>query len=237
MLLAAWTDGSRDRLAGVMATWPHGGEAVVSLAKTMELKPSETALAICRSKRASNSPISWCSASRTSSASASCAGGPPSKRAKDFIAEVASLSINDVVVHVDHGIGRFVGLQTVTALGSPHDCLELHYANGDKLFLPVENIELLSRYGGEDTEVALDKLGGGSWQARKAKLKKRILDMAKSLIRIAAARMLREAPKLAANDNAYQDFVARFPTTRPTISRPPSTRRWMISPPAGRWTG
>jgi transcription-repair coupling factor (superfamily II helicase) len=135
----------------------------------------------------------------------------PSKRAKDFIAEVSSLSANDTVVHVNHGIARFVGLKTVTALGSPHDCLELHYHGGDKLFLPVENIELLSRYGGEDSEVQLDRLGGGAWQARKAKLKKRILDMARQLIRIAAARLMREAPKLVANDNAYHDFVAKFP--------------------------
>ncbi len=212
VLLAAWTDGSRERLAGVMAD--HGlneTKPVVSLAKTMELKTSETALAILPVESGFELPDLVVLGEQDILGERIARGRAPSKRAKDFIAEVASLSINDIVVHVDHGIGRFVGLQTVTALGSPHDCLELHYANGDKLFLPVENIELLSRYGGEDTEVALDRLGGGGWQARKAKLKKRILDMAKGLIRIAAARMLREAPKLAANDNAYQDFVARFP--------------------------
>ena len=56
------------------------------------------------------------------------------------------------MVHVDHGIGRFVGLKTIEAAGAPHDCLEMHYAGGDKLFLPVENIELLSRYGAEETK-------------------------------------------------------------------------------------
>ena len=73
--------------------------------------------------------------------------------------------------------GRFIGLKSIEAAGAPHDCLELHYAGGDKLFLPVENIELLSRYGSEDTEVALDRLGGGAWQARKAKLKQRIREV------------------------------------------------------------
>ncbi|MFX6330731.1 CarD family transcriptional regulator, partial [Acinetobacter baumannii] len=81
------------------------------------------------------------------------------KRAQDFIAEATSLSSGDLVVHVDHGIGRFIGLRTVTAVGAPHDCVEIHYAGGDKLFLPVENIELLSRYGSEDAEAQLDKLG------------------------------------------------------------------------------
>ena len=59
------------------------------------------------------------------------------KRAENFIAEVTSLSAGDLVVHVDHGIGRFVGLQTIQAAGAPHDCLEIHYAGNDKLYLPV----------------------------------------------------------------------------------------------------
>ncbi len=74
------------------------------------------------------------------------------RRAENFITEATSLAAGDLVVHVDHGIGRFVGLQTIEAAGAPHDCLEIHYAGGDKLFLPVENIELLSRYGSEETE-------------------------------------------------------------------------------------
>jgi transcription-repair coupling factor (superfamily II helicase) len=134
-----------------------------------------------------------------------------SKRAKDFIAETSSLTPGDLVVHANHGIGRFVTLKAVVAAGAPHDCLELHYAGGDKLFLPVENIELLTKYGSEDTEATLDRLGGGGWQARKAKLKKRIRDMARQLIRIAAARMTREAPRFAATGSTYEEFAARFP--------------------------
>src|SRR5690606_28549217 len=94
------------------------------------------------------------------------------KRAADFIAETALLSSGDIVVHADHGIGRFVGLKTIEAAGAPHDCLEIHYAGDGRLYLPVENIELLSRYGSDSAEVQLDRLGGGAWQARRAKLKK-----------------------------------------------------------------
>ncbi len=133
------------------------------------------------------------------------------KRAQDYITEATSLSAGDLVVHVDHGIGRFVGLETVTAAGAPHDCALIHYAGGDKLYLPVENIELLSRYGSEDAEAQLDRLGGGAWQARKARMKKRILEMAAGLIKIAAARALREAPKLVPPDGAYDEFAAKFP--------------------------
>ena len=114
-------------------------------------------------------------------------------------------------MHVDHGIARFTGLKNIEAAGEPHDCLELHYAGGDRLFLPVENIELLSRYGSEGTEAQLDRLGGVGWQTRKARLKRRIRDMAQALIRIAAARQLREAPRLIPPPGTYDEFCARFP--------------------------
>ncbi|MEN0002478.1 MAG: DEAD/DEAH box helicase, partial [Pseudomonadota bacterium] len=88
---------------------------------------------------------------------------------------------------------------------------EIHYAGENRLLLPVENIELLSRYGSEASEAQLDRLGGGGWQARKAKLKKRLLDMADQLIRIAAERHMRDAPVMAAPEGLTDEFAARFP--------------------------
>ena len=134
-----------------------------------------------------------------------------STRPQDFLAEVASLTPGDLVVHVDHGIGRFTGLQTIEAAGAPHDCLELHYAGGDRLFLPVENLELLTRYGSEETEVQLDRLGGAGWQARKARMKQRIREMAGALIKVAAARVLNEAPRLTPPEGLFDEFCAGFP--------------------------
>src|SRR5690606_21736291 len=112
-------------------------------------------------------------------------------------------------VHVEHGIGRYTGLETITAAGVPHDCVALEYAGGDRLYLPVENIELLSRYGHE--EGLLDRLGGGAWQARKARLKERIRLIADKLMRVAAERLLRPAPVLEPEDHDWQAFSARFP--------------------------
>jgi transcription-repair coupling factor (superfamily II helicase) len=121
------------------------------------------------------------------------------KRGENFLSEVSSLSAGDLVVHVEHGIGRFLGLETVQALGAPHDCAMLEYAGGDKLYLPVENIELLSRYG-QDAGL-LDKLGGGAWQARKARMKERIREMADRLIRLAAERARSQSsPSFSASD-------------------------------------
>ncbi|AKR55393.1 Transcription-repair coupling factor [Devosia sp. H5989] len=133
------------------------------------------------------------------------------KKASDALTEAASLAAGDLVVHVDHGIGRFVGLKVIEAGGAPHECVEIEYAKGDKLYLPVENIELLSRYGSEETGAELDRLGGVAWQAKKGRLKKRIREMAEQLIKIAAARQLTRSDPIALPTGAYEDFAARFP--------------------------
>ena len=133
------------------------------------------------------------------------------RRAADLITEATSLSVGDLVVHADHGIGRFDGLTTITALGAPHDCLEIGYAGGDKLYLPVENIELLSRYGSADGATQLDRLGGVAWQTRKARLKQRIREIASELIKVAALRLLKQAPALQPPQGEFDEFVARFP--------------------------
>ncbi len=136
-------------------------------------------------------------------------GSHKRKRAENFLTEAQSLSAGDLVVHVEHGIGRFKGLELVTALGAAHECLLIEYAGGDKLYLPVENIELLSRYGHE--EGLLDRLGGGAWQAKKARLKARIREIADRLIRIAAERVLRKAPIMEPPAGMWDAFAARFP--------------------------
>lgn len=133
------------------------------------------------------------------------------KRGDQFIADVSALNEGDLVVHVDHGIGRYKGLETLQVGGAPHDCVCLVYADEDKLFVPVENIEMLSRYGSDQAGVLLDKLGGVAWQARKAKLKKRIRDMAEALIKVAAERYLKKAERLPVSAGVYDDFCARFP--------------------------
>jgi transcription-repair coupling factor (superfamily II helicase) len=133
------------------------------------------------------------------------------RRAANFIAELSTLNEGDLVVHVDHGIGRFDGLETIAVSGAPHDCLRILYEGGDKLYLPVENLELLSRYGSDEAGAQLDRLGGTAWQARKARVKKRIMDMADGLIRIAAERELRKAETVTVPDGLYAEFAARFP--------------------------
>ncbi|GJL93204.1 transcription-repair coupling factor [Hyphococcus sp.] len=133
------------------------------------------------------------------------------KRAENFLSEASSLNVGDLVVHVEHGIGRYQGLKTLEVQGAPHDCLFLEYAGGDKLFLPVENIELLSRFGSDDSGVQLDRLGGAAWQGRKAKMRARIKMLAGQLIAIAAKRAMRHAEAISPATGTYDEFCARFP--------------------------
>ena len=210
VLVAAWSEGSLDRLREVLGEHGLGALKVVADADELaSLKRGEAGAAVLQVEEGFETP-DLCVVSEQDVLGERLVRRRR-KRAADFISEVSAMEEGDIVVHVEHGIGRFLGLRTVTAVGAPHDCAEIEYASGTKLLLPVENIELLSRYGGDSTEVALDRLGGGAWQARKAKLKKRLLDMAGDLIRIAAARAARSAPKLSAPEGLYDEFAARFP--------------------------
>ena len=132
------------------------------------------------------------------------------KAAAAFLEELATLSPGDLVVHADHGIGRYEGLTSIPVAKAPHDCVALEYAGGDKLYVPVENIELLTRYGSESEGVALDRLGGEGWQRRKSRMKERIREIASELIKTAAIRATRPGV-VAEPDSAFPQFVDRFP--------------------------
>ncbi len=136
------------------------------------------------------------------------------KRRKDsdaFLAELQALGRGDLVVHLDHGIGKYLGLEPIAAGKSQHDCVALEYAGGDKLYIPVENIDVLSRYGSSEEGASLDRLGGEAWQRRRSRLKERIRAIAGELMHTAAARAMRKAEVLEPEESAYRQFVDRFP--------------------------
>lgn len=212
VIVAGWTEGSLDRLGQILAEHHLGNlKPVATLAEAEKLEPGQAGLAVLPLESGFETEKLVVVAEQDILGDRLIRRSKRKKRASDFIAEASALSSGDIVVHADHGIGRFIGLRTIEALGAPHDCLEIHYAGDDRLFLPVENIELLSRYGSDSAEATLDKLGGGAWQSRKARLKKRLLDMAGQLIRIAAERQMRAAPALLPAEGLYGEFAARFP--------------------------
>jgi len=131
-------------------------------------------------------------------------------KAEDFIEDISSLNVGELVVHIEHGLGRFMGLENIIAGGAPHDCLKILYAHDDKLFVPVENIDVISRYGSDDENVQLDTLGSQAWELKKAKVKEKIKEIAESLIKVAAERELKTTDTFAPPQGVYDDFCVRF---------------------------
>ncbi|MFV0256456.1 transcription-repair coupling factor [Candidatus Liberibacter solanacearum] len=125
--------------------------------------------------------------------------------------ESSNIEEGSIIVHAEHGIGRFIRLSSIKVSGTSHDCLELHYADNAKLFVPVENIDLISQYSTENETIMLDKLGGSSWQSRKSNLKKRLEDLAQKLVDIAAKRLIHNVPALTVSQDLYSQFVKKFP--------------------------
>ncbi len=210
-VVACWTDGSRDRMAQLLAD--HGlkhPRLAENWQDAVTTSPATSALVVLPLESGFET-ADLVVLSEQDILGERLLRPQRRKKASDALTEATSLSANDLVVHVDHGIGRFLGLKQIEAMGAPHDCVEIQYANDTKLYLPVENIELLSRYGSDGSDVVLDKLGGVAWQAKKSKLKKRIRDMAEQLIKIAAQRLLVHAEPVDINSGAYDEFAARFP--------------------------
>ena len=210
--IALWSEGARERMSHVLTDHKlHNLTPVASWPQALSLPKPTIALAVLGIESGFETEDAAIISEQDILGDRLVRPRRAARRAENFIAEATSLAPGDLVVHVDHGIGRFEGLQAIEAVGAPHDCLEIHYAEGAKLYLPVENVDLLSRYGSEETAVDLDRLGGGNWQARKARMKSRIREIAGELIKIAAERQLHEAPRLTVGPGAYDEFCAGFP--------------------------
>ncbi|MBB3897419.1 transcription-repair coupling factor [Roseococcus suduntuyensis] len=210
-MLAAWTRGSRERLVTLLRENRVPAEPVEDYYAFQKLAPGVVGVGILGLERGFLAEGLSITAEQDLLGERIARPARRRKRADQFIADATQIEVGDLLVHGDHGIGRYDGLATLDVGNAPHDCLRLIYDGGDKLFVPVENIEILSRFGTETAGVALDKLGGASWQARKSKAKQRIADMAAGLIRIAAERQTREAPVIAPPEGSYDEFCARFP--------------------------
>jgi transcription-repair coupling factor (superfamily II helicase) len=133
------------------------------------------------------------------------------RKADAFLKDLQTLEAGELVVHQDHGIGRYIGLVPITVSGAAHDTVALEYAGGDKLYVPVENLDVLSRYGSENEGVTLDRLGGTGWQQRKARMKERIREIAHELLKTAALRATREADAFELDAQGYAAFLDKFP--------------------------
>jgi len=209
VLVASWTDGSAERMGGVLSD--HGVTPIRRIAdfpETAKLDKSAFAIAVLGIERGIEGPDFAILSEQDVLGDRMVRAATRARRAQNFLTEASTLAPGDLVTHIEHGVGRYLGLKAIDALGAPHDCLELQY-DGGKLFLPVENIELLTRYG-SDEGAQLDRLGGAGWQKRKAEMKERVREIAAELIKIAAARQLKSLPPIDPPQGLYDEFAARF---------------------------
>lgn len=211
VLFASWTEGSSERLAAMLSD--HGLEHVVAVRDWADVQKAPDGLFLRGVLPVEHGFETEALAviSETDILGDRLARPRKKRRASNFLAEASALTAGDLVVHLDHGIGRYDGLKTLEIQDAPHDCLELMYAGESKLYLPVENIDLLTRYGSDTDGAQLDRLGGAGWQARKAKAKQRLRDMAEGLIALAAKRSLRTSDAITPPQGLFDEFCARFP--------------------------
>ncbi len=211
-LITAFSQGAKERLKGLLES-AHIGPIVSceTFSDVKALKPSQVGLAVLGLDHGFVAPDLAVITEADILGDKLARGAKKRRKADNFLREVSALGEGDLVVHIDHGIGKFVALETVQVGKTFHDCLKVEYAGGDRLFVPVENMEVLSRFGADEGTVQLDKLGGAGWQARKARAKKDLMEMADSLLKIAAARQLKKAEKFDISTDLYNEFSARFP--------------------------
>ena len=128
---------------------------------------------------------------------------------RTFLSDFRDLKVEDLVVHVDHGIGVFVGLKRIDVGVTPQEFMELRYAGEDKLFVPVERLDLVQRYTGA-SRPALDKLGGTTWEKAKTRVKKAMRDMAEELLKLYAARKAVQGHAFSPDSHWQQEFEDAF---------------------------
>jgi len=209
VVLASYSPGSRDRLKGLLAD--HGLEKVVEVETWQKALGALTvALAVIQLDHGFTGAEVALLTEQDMLGDRLVRRRKRKKSTDAFLSELATLSPGDLVVHADHGIGRYEGLTRIPVQKAPHDCVALSYAGGDKLYVPVENIDILSRYGSESEGVTLDRLGGEAWQRRKSRMKERIREIAGDLIKVAAERALRPGA-VVEPDTGYAAFADRFP--------------------------
>ena len=128
-----------------------------------------------------------------------------------FFEEINKYLPGNILIHIEYGFCKFIGIKKLIINESLHDCIELKFANKEKLFLPIENLNLISRYSNENRAIILDHLGSSAWQKKKAQVKKRIKEIANDLMKTAAKRLLSKSHLIKFDYSSYDKFASTFP--------------------------
>ena len=208
IIFACWSEGSRERLELLLGD--EGVESIRKIENAKDLREdwSGVGMAVWQLERGFRTAGQWVVSQQDVFGKRFVKVAPKRRDPSAYLDELHTYSPGDLVVHANHGLGRYDGLETVTVSSAPHECMALTYAGGDRLYVPVENIDLVSRYSQGDGK--LDRLGSTAWQHRKAKAKEHILAMAENLMNVAAARSLRTGNRMVTDQHSYESFVIRF---------------------------
>jgi transcription-repair coupling factor (superfamily II helicase) len=212
LVLAAYSEGSRERLMGLLGEqgatglvpaegWQTAQAAAAAGQVPLVVLPLETGFRHGELELWTEQDMLGDRLVRRRSA----------RKADAFLKDLQTLEAGELVVHQEHGIGRYLGLTPIKVSGAEHDTVALEYLGGDKLYVPVENLDVLSRYGSDSEDVTLDKLGGTGWAQRKARMKERIREIAHELLRVAAKRATRPADAFEPEQAGYAAFLDKFP--------------------------
>ncbi|MCY4445334.1 MAG: transcription-repair coupling factor [Rhodobacteraceae bacterium] len=208
ILVACWTEGSRDRVKQYLIDEGVNNVVVIDNAQEINEKNNHIMLAIWQ--------LPWgfttdkiCIISEQDIFGKQNKTRVKKRNAKTLLQEFNSLQQGEIIIHEDHGVGRFDGLEVISTKNLKYDCIALQYAQNDKLYLPIENIDLITRYGQGD--VPLDRLGGTAWAERKARVQEDLFKIADEIIRTSAQRKLSQAPILQPDNSGWDSLIARFP--------------------------
>ena len=209
LFIASYSEGSRERLQTMLSDNGFNHHKKVSNFSDLNSSPSLVGLAILPIESGFESDSLTIISEKDILGDRLIRHSLRKTKGKDFLKDLSSVKLNDLVVHVEHGLGKYVGLEKIKTLGIEREYLSLEYSGNDKLLLPVENIELLTRYGQEVAE--LDKLGSSAWQSKKSRLKKRLFDIAENLIKLAAERAMKNGLVVLPPEFLWDKFCSRFP--------------------------
>ncbi len=160
IVIGCWSEGSAERMGGVLAD--HGVGIIKRIADwgdVAAMHQQAVGLAVLGIEHGFEAPDFAVLTEQDILGDRMVRARGRTRRSQNFLSEASALTMGDLVTHIEHGVGRYLGLKAIEVQSAPHDCLELQY-DGGKLFLPVENIELLTRFGSEEAGVQLDPACG-----------------------------------------------------------------------------
>ena len=210
VLIACYSEPSRERLKTILSEYSFVSVAIKSFKDIEKVAFGQIALAVLILKRGFETDDLLVITEQDLFGEKIIKTSDDSPSLEKILKEQNNLNVGDLVIHKDYGLGRFTGLETISLTDIKNDYLKIEYADSSNLFIPIEDFDLVTRYGDYNEDIILDRLGSEKWAIKKNKIREKLESIAKELIKIASFRKISKAPILIPNENEYKEFCARF---------------------------